>query len=442
MYKISDLRSYQLRAIDYILEKKRCGLALDMGLGKTISSLTAFAKLHNIEIKKLLIIAPLSVAKNVWHTELLKWEHTKHFTYSICTGTEKERLIGLNKDTDIYIINQENIEWMYKKGFRKYGMIIIDESHCFKNYASKRFKSLKKFLSKYIILLTGTPMPKNYLDMWAQQFLIDRGELLGKNITTYINEYFIYNSRRFEYYCIAPDIIADKLKSCWLSMKSENYLELPDKIMNNISVEIDNFKEYKKFEKEYLLRINNEQVTALNAAVLSNKLLQYCNGAIYNEDKKYIEIHNNKIDSLEEIIENHPDENILIAFNFKCDEQRIKSRIKYTVTLNAKNITEVENQWNKKHIKLLLCQCSTAKGLNLQHGGRIIIWFGLTWNMENYKQFNARLHRQGQTKPVIIYHLVASGCMDERVLTILQNKDSNQEQLIKILKNTNIGKNT
>jgi SNF2 family DNA or RNA helicase len=438
MYKKSDLRHYQLRAIEYIIEKKRCGLALDMGLGKTISSLTAFVSLHNIEVNKMLIIAPLNVAKNVWHTELLKWEHTKHLTYSICTGTENERLTALNKDVDIYIINQENVGWMYKQGFTKYGMIIVDESHCFKNYASKRFKSLKKFVSKYMVLLTGTPMPKNYLDMWSQQFLIDKGETLGKNISIYINEYFIYNSRRYEYLCINPEIIADKLKSYWLSMKSEDYLELPDKIMNNISVEIDNFKEYKKFEKEYLLKINDEQITALNAAVLSNKLLQYCNGAIYSEDKNYIEIHNNKLDSLEEIIENYSDENILIAFNFKCDEQRIKSRLKNAVTLTSKNIMEVEDKWNKKEIKLLMCQCSTAKGLNLQQGGRIIIWFGLTWNMENYKQFNARLHRQGQTKPVIIYHLVAAHCMDERVLYILQTKDINQEGLIKILKNTKL----
>jgi SNF2 family DNA or RNA helicase len=435
MRKYSELRSYQLRAIDYIIEKKRCGLALDMGLGKTISSLTAFVKLHNIEVKKLLIIAPLNVAKNVWHNEILNWEHTKHLTYSICIGTEKERLEALNKDVDVYIINQENIAWMYKKGFKKYGMIIVDESHCFKNHTSKRFRSLKKFTSKYIVLLSGTMMPKSYLDVWAQQFLIDKGESLGKTMSQYLHDYFLYNSRTYDYFCLYPDDIADCLKANWLSMKSEDYLELPDKILNNISVEIDNYHEYKKFEKEYLLKINDAEITAVNAAVLSNKLLQYCNGAIYDEYKNYIEIHNNKLDSLEQIIENYPEENILIAFNFKCDENRIKSKFKHAITLNSKNITEIEQKWNKKQIKLLLCQCSTAKGLNLQQGGRIIVWFGLTWNMENYKQFNARLHRQGQTKPVVIYHLVASKCMDERVLNVLQTKDLSQEELIKILKN-------
>ena len=383
-----ELRPYQLRSIDYILDKKRCGLALDMGLGKTISSLTAFVKLHNVKVKKLLIIAPLNVAKNVWHNEILKWGHTKHLTYSICTGDESVRLKALKSDVDVYIINQENIKWMFEKGFNKYGMIIIDESQGFKNHASKRFGYLKKFISRYMVLLTGTPMPKSYMDMWSQQYLIDKGELLGKNITAYRDEYFIYNSRRFEYRCIYSEEISNLLKNNWLSMKSEDYLELPDKIFNSVSVEIDNY--------------------------------------------------DNKLDALEEIISNYPDENILVAFNFKCDEIRIKDRFKNAIALTSGNIGEVEKQWNNKEIKLLLCQCSTAKGLNLQHGGRLIVWFGLTWNMESYKQFNARLHRQGQTKPVIIYHLVASKCMDEKVLKMLEVKDLNQEELIKILKNMQV----
>ena len=435
MRKELELRAYQLKAVDYIINKKRCGLALDMGLGKTISSLTAFVKLHNVKVKKLLIIAPLNVAKNVWHNELLNWEHTNHLSYSICVGNENERLEALNKDVDVFIINQENVKWMFENGFNKYGMIIIDESQGFKNHASKRFKCLKKFISKYIVLLTGTPMPKSYMDMWSQQYLIDNGQLLGKNITAYRDRYFIYNSRKFEYRCVYREEISELLKHNWLSMKSEDYLQLPDKIFNSISVEIDNHSQYKNFEKQYLIQINDDKITAVNAGVLTNKLLQYCNGAIYDENKKYVEIHNNKLDALDEIVNNYPDENILVAFNFKCDEQRLKARFKNAVTLTSKNIGEVEKQWNDKKIKLLLCQCSTAKGLNLQQGGRIIVWFGLTWNMESYQQFNARLHRQGQTKPVIIYHLVASKCMDERVLKILKNKNITQEELIKVLKN-------
>ena len=434
----SDLRPYQLKAIDYILEKKRCGLALDMGLGKTISSLTALTKIHNIHVKRLLIIAPLNVAKATWDNEILNWEHTKHFTYSICVGNEQMRLDALNKDVDVYVINQENVQWMYEKGFNKYGMIIIDESHGFKNPSSKRFKYLKKFISRYIVLLTGTPMPKSYMDMWSQQYLIDKGELLGKNITAYRNKYFYYNSRNYEYICHSPDIIANLLKKNWLSMKAEDYLDVPDKISNIVKVEIDNLHLYKAFEKEYLLKVNSNEIEAVNAAILTNKLLQYCNGAVYNEDKEYVEIHSNKLDAMQDIIDNYPDENILVAFNFKCDEERIRVRFNNAITLSSKNVTEVTANWNLGKIKLLLCQCSTAKGLNLQHGGRIIIWFGLTWSMESYKQFNARLHRQGQTKPVIIYHLIASKCKDEKVVQVLAMKDGNQEELIKILKSNDI----
>ena len=437
MLNESNLRDYQLRAVNYILDKKRCGLNLDMGLGKTITSLTAFTKIHNIYVKKLLIIAPLNVAKNVWHNELLNWEHTKHLTYSICCGNAKERIAALNQDVDVYIINQENVPWMLANGYFKYGMIIVDESSGFKSHASQRFKALKKFICRYIALLTGTPIPNGHIDIWPQQYLIDHGELLGKNITTYRNMYFGTDFNGYKYICKYPEYISDLLAKNWLSMKSEDYLNLPDKIMNTISVTIDNYDLYKQYEKEFYLQINSEELTAVNAGVLSNKLLQYCNGAVYNEDRDYVEIHSNKLDQLEELISNYPDENILVAFNFKSDEQRIKKRFKHAITLNSKNITEVEKKWSNGEIKLLLCQCSTAKGLNLQKGGRIIIWFGLTWNLESYLQFNARLHRQGQTKPVLIYHLVAAKCKDEQLMKVLNQKNITQENLFKILKEKN-----
>lgn len=437
MLKESNLYEYQSQAINYILNKKRCGLNLDMGLGKTITSLTAFTKIHNIFVKKLLIIAPLNVAKNVWHNELLNWEHTKHLTYSICCGNARERITALNQNTDVYIINQENVPWMLANGYSKYGMIIVDESSGFKSHASQRFKALKKFICRYIVLLTGTPIPNGHIDMWSQQYLIDQGELLGKNITAYRSMYFRVDFTGYKYICMYSEFISYLLSKNWLSMKSEDYLNLPDKIMSTISVTIDNYHLYKEFEKEFYLKINSEELTAVNAGVLSNKLLQYCNGAVYNEDKDYVETHNNKLDMLEELISNHPDESILIAFNFKSDEQRIKKRFKQAITLNSKNIGEVENKWSNGEIKLLLCQCSTAKGLNLQKGGRIIIWFGLTWNLESYLQFNARLHRQGQTRPVLIYHLVASRCKDEQLMKVLSQKNITQENLFKILKENN-----
>ena len=384
MLNESNLRDYQLRAINYILDNKKCGLNLDMGLGKTICSLTAFTKILNIKVKKLLIIAPLNVAKNVWHNELLNWEHTKHLSYAIACGNAIERKAALDSDVDVYIINQENVPWMLVNGYSKYGMIIVDESSGFKNYASQRFKALKKFVHNYIVLLTGTPIPNGHMDIWSQQYLIDHGELLGKNITTYRSMYFEKDFKGYKYKCRYPEHINKLLAKNWLSMKSEDYLDLPDKIIDTISVTIDNYEMYKKFENEFYLRINKEELTALNAGVLSNKLLQYCNGAVYNENKDTIEIHSNKLDMLEELIENHSHENVLVAFNFKSDEERIRKRFKHAITLNSNNISEVESKWSNGDIKLLLCQCSTAKGLNLQRGGRIIIWFGLTWNLESY----------------------------------------------------------
>lgn len=440
MLNKSDLRSYQLKAVDYILEKKRCGLAIDMGLGKTIVSLTAFSDILNIKVKKLLVIAPLNVAKNVWGNEIENWEHTKHLKYVICCGNEKERLEALKTPGDVYIINQENVEWMYNKGFFKYGMVIIDESHKFKNYASNRFKALKKFVYNYCVLLTGTPMPQSYIDMWAQQYLIDKGELLGKNITTYRTMYFMKDYTGYGYKCQYPEMISHKLKNNWLYMEAQDYLTLPDRISDTISVLIDNYDMYKEFEKEYYVKINDEEITAVNAGVLANKLLQYCNGAIYNKGGDYVEIHDNKLDMLEELIDDHPDENILLAFNFKSDEERIKQRFPYAVTLTSKNINEMESSWNRGEIRLLLCQCNSAEGLNLQKGGRIIIWFGLTWRLDSYKQFNARLHRQGQTKPVIIYHLVSKYCKDEEVIEVLEQKDATQEDLFKVLKNDKLTK--
>lgn len=430
-----DLRDYQQRAINYILSKERCGLAIDMGLGKTIIALTSFLRLHNYKVKKVLIIAPLNVAKNVWSNEIGKWEHTRHLTYSICCGNEKERLENLKKECDIYIINQENIEWMRDQGFDKYGMIIVDESHKFKNHGSSRFKALKKFTYKYIVLLSGTPMPQGYADMWSQQFLIDKGEALGHNITTYRSMYFRPNINGYGYECIYPELLSKRISTRWLYMRAEDYISLPDRINNTISVQIDNYEMYKSFEKEFYIRIRNEELTAVNAGVLCNKLLQYCNGAVYNDLGDWVEIHNNKLDMLEELIEQYEDENILLAFNFKSDEERIKSRFKTAVTLTSKNINDIEKRWNKGEIKLLLCQCNSAEGLNLQQGGRIIIWFGLTWRMDSYKQFNARLHRQGQTKPVIVHHLVSKNCKDEKVMEVLTAKDSTQENLFEVLKN-------
>ena len=439
MLKETQLYHYQQEVVNRILEIKRIFVTQEMGLGKTIASITAFTRILNKEVKKCLIIAPLNVAKSTWVNELSKWEHTKGLKYSLAIGSEKQRLDALQKEADVYIINQENVPWMFHKGFKKYGFIIVDESTGFKSHNSNRFKALRHFISLYMVLLTGTPYPNGFMDLWSQIYLLDKGERLGKYITHYRNQYFTYDEYKRKYICLYPNTILDKIKDITISMKAEDYLELPDKISNVVKVDIDNYGLYKKFEKEYYLQINNDEITAVNAAVLSSKLLQYCNGAVYSSenDGSYTIIHNNKIDYLKEFIELYTDENILVAYNFKSDEERIRLAIPSSITLNRNNIVDTERRWNKGEIKLLLCQSGTAKGLNLQYGGRIIVWFGITYNLEHYLQFNARLHRQGQTKPVLVYHIVANKCKDEQVMKILDNKNTTSEMIYEVLKNPN-----
>jgi len=493
MLKENQLYHYQQEVVNNILKTKRIFVTQEMGLGKTIASITAFIRILNKEVKKCLIIAPLNVAKSTWVNELSKWEHTKDLKYSLAIGSEKQRLSALQKEADVYIINQENVLWMFHKGFKKYGFIIVDESTGFKSHSSNRFKALRHFTSLYMVLLTGTPYPNGFMDLWSQIYLLDKGQRLGKYITHYRNQYFTYDEHKRKYICLYPNTILDKIKDITISMKAEDYLELPDKISNVVKVDIDNYDLYKTFEKEYYLRINNDEITAVNAAVLSSKLLQYCNGAVYSEEfydnprwgktlvhdskvdylddmavvnhftkklnvasygknnieikritgnfsninNRYKIVHNNKIDYLKEFIELYSDENILVAYNFKSDEERIRLAIPTSITLNRNNIVDVEKRWNKGEIKLLLCQSGTAKGLNLQYGGRIIVWFGITYNLEHYLQFNARLHRQGQTKPVLIYHIVANKCKDEQVMKILDNKNTTSEMIYEVLKNRN-----
>ena len=436
MLKETQLYHYQQEVVNNILKTKRIFVTQEMGLGKTIASITAFTKVLNKEVKKCLIIAPLNVAKTTWVNELSKWEHTKDLKYSLAIGSEKQRLEALQKEVDIYIINQENIPWMFTKGFRRYGFIIVDESTGFKSHSSNRFKALRHFESIYMVLLTGTPYPNGFMDLWSQIYLIDKGMRLGKYITHYRNQYFSYNQNSHKYTCLFPNTILDKIKDITISMKAEDYLGLPDRISNVVKVDIDNYGLYKKFEKEYYLQINNKEITAVNAAVLTSKLVQYCNGAVYSSenDGSYTIIHNNKIDYLKEFIELYPDENILVAYSFKCDEERIRQAIPNSVTLTRNNVIEIEKSWNVGKIKVLLCQSGTAKGLNLQYGGRIIIWFGITYNLEHYLQFNARLHRQGQTKPVLIYHIVANRCKDEKVMEVLANKNATSEMIYQVLK--------
>lgn len=439
----SDLHCYQRRAVDFILEKKRCALFLDMGLGKTVSSLTAASDLiDSCAVEKVLVIAPLRVANSVWAQECVSWQHLSHLKVSVCTGSERQRMAGLMRTADIYTINRENVTWLvqhYGKNW-PFDAVIVDESSSFKSHASKRWKALKRVLpfTEYMVLLTGTPSPNSLLDLWPQLYLVDFGERLGRTVTGYKQRFFEqdYMGYRWTAKEGAANTIHNLIGDVCLSMSAEDYLELPKRIdlVHNVNLPAKAMASYLALEKELLAELpDGEEVEAINAAALANKLLQFCNGASYTDDKgSWSEIHTAKLDALEEIVELN-DEPILVAYNYKTDAERIKARFPDAVLLD-KN-TETIDRWNRGEIKLLLAHpASAGHGLNIQQGGALCVWFGLNWSLELYQQFNGRLHRQGQTKPVRIIHIVAEGCIDERVLSVLEDKNATQSALLYALK--------
>jgi SNF2 family DNA or RNA helicase len=414
-----------------------------MGLGKTVSTLTAIVDLLDaFVIHRCLVIAPLRVANSVWKQEAETWEHIQHLKVSIVTGSEKERLSALMRTADVYVINRENVEWLVSNQ-EKWGFdcVVIDESDSFKNSASKRFKALRKIIpeTEYMILLTGTPTPNGLPDLYAQMYLIDYGQRLGRTVTAFRDRFF--NKDYFGHAYTLKEGSADKIHALLadkvLSMVADDYLELPERIYLTESVDIPPkaLLEYQDFEKTLLATLpDGEEVEAVNAAVLAGKLLQYTNGAIYtDEHHNWSEIHTAKLDVLAEIIEANEGENILVAYNFKSDLERLQKRFSQGIALDKKPTT-VE-RWQRGEIKLLFAHPQSAgHGLNLQAGGCVSIWFGLCWSLGHYQQFNARLHRQGQGRPVRIIHLIAKGTIDERVMEVLAQKAAVQNDLLKALK--------
>lgn len=444
MLSRTDLHDYQKRAVDYIIDKKRSGLFLDMGLGKTATSLTAISDLvQSCLVKKVLIIAPLRVANSVWSQESSHWEHTKHLRVSVCTGAEKKRISALHKDADVYVINRENVKWLVDTYAKKwpFDAIVIDESSSFKNPSSQRFKALKKVASEteYCWLLTGTPTPNGLLDLWPQMYLVDFGQRLGRTVSNYRQRFFdqdyfghSYTLRQGSAEKI-HSLIADKV----ISMGAKDYLQVPDRIdlVNRVSLPPSVLREYRKFEKTLLAQLpDGQEVEALSAAVLANKLLQWSNGATYiDEAKNWKELHNAKLDELADVVELNPDEPLLVAYNYKTDLERLVKRFPQAVVLD-KNQQTIDD-WNAGKIPMLLAHpASAGHGLNLQRGGSVIVWFGLNWSLELYQQFNGRLHRQGQTKPVRVIHIIADGCIDERVMQVIESKDTTQRALVNALK--------
>lgn len=429
--------------IDFIYNTPKCAVWAGLGLGKTITTITAITDLiDSISINTVLIIAPLRVANSVWHIEAKRWEHTKHLKFSIVTGNDKERRTALHKTADVYVINRENVQWLVELYAKKwpFDMIVIDESSSFKSASSQRFKALKKVLpqTSRLVELTGTPSPNGLLDIWSQIYLLDNGQRLGKSMTAYKQRFFEsdYMGYKFKPVKSADKIIHKLIDDIVISLNVDDYLEMPERIDTVIKVQLpqNRLDEYKQLEREFLIQINDNDIVAYNAATLAGKLLQYCNGAIYTDDlKNWTEIHSSKFDAIDDIIAENSDENLLIAYNFKTDLERLKKRYPDAVVLD--NNPDIIKQWNDGNIKMLLAHpASAGHGLNLQHGGSIIVWFGLNWSLELYQQFNGRLYRQGQTKPVRIVHIVVDGCIDNRVMQAIEDKAQTQDELLDAMK--------
>lgn len=439
-----NLHDYQNRGVEFIKQKERCALLLGMGLGKTTTTLTAVSDLiDGFAVKKVLVVAPLRVANSVWAQEIDKWYHLRHLKTSICTGPEKKRLAALQRNADVYLINRENVVWLvdhYKKKW-PFDMVVIDESSSFKSPSSKRFKALKRILpfTDYMVLLTGTPSPNSLMDLWSQMYLVDFGESLGRTVTGYRQRFFEQDYMGYNWKiregsdAKIHNLISDKV----ISMSAEDYLELPDRIDIKHDVELPSgaMSKYRQLEKTLLSDLDSgEEVEAISAASLANKLMQFSNGAAYYDDKKnWAEIHSAKIDALSDIREDNPNENMLVAYNYKFDLERLKAKFPDAVVLDKEQSTI--DDWNAGKIPMLLAHpASAGHGLNLQSGGSLCVWFGLNWSLELYQQFNARLHRQGQSDAVRIIHIVSKDTIDERVLMVLNDKNATQASLLKALK--------
>jgi SNF2 family DNA or RNA helicase len=437
-----NLHEYQERCIEFIHTTPKCALWLEMGLGKSTTTLTAVSDLlDGLTVSRVLVVAPLRVAKSVWVQEAKKWQHLRHLTFSVCVGSERQRIAALHSTADVYVINRENVKWLVDFYKRKwpFDCVVLDESSSFKNASSQRFKALKKVsdLIERMVQLTGTPTSNGLLDVWAQIALLDNGSRLGRSMTVYKQRFFESDYMGYKFTPIkgAQQLIEGLISDVVVSMRAEDYLQLPERIDLQIPVELDSktAKLYKELEQEFLLKIEDEEITAMTAATLAGKLLQVSNGAIYtNEHGNFIELHNEKLDALEELVELN-NEPLLVAYNFKSDLVRLKERFPFAVALDKDESTI--DRWNNGEIQMLLAHpASASMGLNLQRGGSVIVWFGLNWSLELYQQFNARLHRQGQEKPVRIIHLVASGCIDEKVLQAIDNKAKTQDDLLNALR--------
>ena len=442
---------YQAYCVDQIIEKPAVGLFLEMGLGKTAITLLAIKRLKYEMwcVRKVLIIAPKKVAESTWHKEAAKWQQLNGLRFSFVLGSSAQRRRALEEMADIYLINRENTQWLvdyYGHGW-PFDMVVLDESSSFKNHRAKRFRALKLVRSRInrIVELTGTPNPRSLMDLWAQVFLLDGGKRLGRTITAYRDAWFVPDKRnRTTIFSYAPKLgaaqeIYDRISDVCISMKAEDYLTLPDLVYEDIPVVLDAAaqKAYNRLERDTLLQVDDETViTAGTAATLRGKLLQLCNGAVYDEEGNVIPVHDCKIEALMETVEQLNGQHAIICYNFKHDRQRLLDALKSSgLRVEVYEGPEQEEAWNAGEIDLMLVQpASCGYGLNLQEGGHHVIWFGLNDSLELYQQTNKRLHRQGQPFPVFVHHLIVQGGTDEDVIRSLGGKANVQDSLLEALK--------
>lgn len=432
--------NYQQFATDFILEHPISCLMLDMGLGKTVITLTALWQLalDSFDVSRILVIAPKRVAEDTWPKELSKWEHLSGLDATLVMGTQAEREAALRQQTFLYIINRENVSWLVENHRWDFDMVVIDELSSFKSNQAQRFKAMKKVrpLVSRIVGLTGTPAPNSLLDLWPEMYLMDMGQRLGRFIGGFRDRFFTPDKRNREIiYSYKPregaeEAIYGLISDICISMKAVDYLDMPELIMNRIEVSMDSRerKIYDDFQRDMVVSLQGEELDAVNAAALSGKLTQMANGAVYGENRKVLHIHDRKLDALEDLMEAANGKPLLVAYWYEHDLQRIKARFKNARCIDT---TQDIDDWNAGKIPLALIHpASAGHGLNLQEGGCTIVWFGLTWSLELYQQLNARLWRQGQKHTVVIHHIVTKGTHDEDVLRALDNKDTRQSALI------------
>lgn len=445
LYRAHD---YQKRMIDLVIKKPRLGLFLSMGMGKTVITMTAIQELlyDRFEVSRVLVIAPKRVAEDTWTREHAKWDHLKDLRISKVLGNEQQRIRALRAEADIYVIGRDSVIWLinYYQGLRKgwpFDMIVIDELSSFKNPQAKRFRALRKVMPSVsrVVGLTGTPSPNGLMDLWAEVYLLDQGERLGLTLGAYREKYFQPGARngyvvyKWEPFRNAQKEIEEKISDICISMSAADYLKLPKRIDNVIPVQLspEEREAYKRMERDQLLQIKDDDIAALNAAAVMNKLLQIANGRVYTNEGKVVKIHEAKLEALAEIVDT-TDSPVLVFYSYKHDLAAIQGKIKGARILeNEKDISD----WNDGKVQVLLAHpASVGYGLNLQEGGHVIVWYGLTWSLELYQQANARLYRQGQEKPVVIHHLIAEGTVDEQVMRALESKDTSQAALLAALK--------